>query len=630
MTKHLEIASTMALAYRFSGFELDCRTRDLRRGHRSIAMPARCFECLHHLILMRERAVSRDELAQAVFGRTNVSDAQLGQVVLRARRVLGDDGHKQNFIRTVPRYGFRWLAEVEEIETSSEPLATLPPTMSASPQRHVQYQSVSVALLVVAAATWALLEEVPFTPPLETVEQALVESQEDFVAGHNQHGLVALDHMLEAQGSRLDARGRARALVQRGRFEIRLGRHADAERDFSNAILLLDAEADPVLLGRAYNARGVAQSALGLFGGARQDFGRARKLLARKGELRSVGWVDSNLGMLRRLSVGPRDSQAAGGGVSDDAHHHPVEPTQDPIEELDTFLGDATGEGLFGRSRHLAAEVELAAHNREQLEWPQAQRHAARAWALRSEARAAEERSALFVSVAKTLLGSGRLRDARALLADSSGLTHDDGHLDALRAELAWRSGDSATALAFADRALSSAIPDTEPAELLRMQRQRLELVSATDAPSRGRITAPPREDESVDAWLVRALAAQSHGLALDAGTAYRQAVSRAEEDHSPAQVVAVAKSYLPWLIDQRAFAQARELVDRLDGWTAHDYDAALVVLSAAQATGDWQRARAAALNARRLAGERWRPILPDASLTRPGPSGSRLPSPIH
>lgn len=629
MTKHLEIASTMPLAYRFSGFELDCRTRDLRRGHRSIAMPARCFECLHHLILMRERAVSRDELAQAVFGRTNVSDAQLGQVVLRARRVLGDDGHKQSFIRTVPRYGFRWLAEVEEIETSSEPLPTLPPKMSASPQRHVQYQSVSIAVLVVAAAAWVLFGKVPFTPPLETVEQALVESQEDFAAGRNQHGLVVLDHMLEAQGSRLDVRGRARALVQRGRFEIRLGRHADAERDFSSAILLLDAEADPVLLGRAYNGRGVAQSALGMVGRARQDFGRARVLLTRKGELRSVAWVDSNLGMLRRRSVGLRDSQGAGDGVSG-AHPLPVEPTQDPIEELDTFLGDASGEGLSGRIRHLATEVELAAHNREQLEWPQAQRHAARAWALRSETRAAEERSALVVGVAKTLLGSGRLRDARALLADSSGLTHDDGRLDALRAELAWRSGDSATALAFADRALSSATPDTEPAELLRMQRQRLELVSATDAPLRGRITAPPREDESVDAWVVRALAAQSHGLALDAGTAYRQALARAEEDHSPAQVVAVAKSYLPWLIDQRAFAQTRELVDRLSGWTAHDYDAALVVLSAAQATGDWQRARAAALNARRLAGERWRPILPDASLTRPGPSGSRLPSAIH
>src|SRR3546814_13796849 len=72
-----------------------------------VALPARVFECLCCLIEHRDRAVSRDELVQAVFGRPNVSDAQLAQAVLRSRRAVGDDGQEQHTIRTVPRYGFR-------------------------------------------------------------------------------------------------------------------------------------------------------------------------------------------------------------------------------------------------------------------------------------------------------------------------------------------------------------------------------------------------------------------------------------------------------------------------------------------------------------------------------------------
>src|SRR5690606_29434163 len=36
----------------------------------------------------------------------------LGQVIVRTRRAVGDDGQSQHTVLTVPRYGFRWVAEV--------------------------------------------------------------------------------------------------------------------------------------------------------------------------------------------------------------------------------------------------------------------------------------------------------------------------------------------------------------------------------------------------------------------------------------------------------------------------------------------------------------------------------------
>lgn len=101
-----------AVRYRFGEYSLDLAKRELQRDGQPIVLPARVLECLAALIEHRDRAMHRDELVRAVFGRADVSDAQLGQIVLRTRRVIGDDGQEQRYIRTVPRYGFAWVAPV--------------------------------------------------------------------------------------------------------------------------------------------------------------------------------------------------------------------------------------------------------------------------------------------------------------------------------------------------------------------------------------------------------------------------------------------------------------------------------------------------------------------------------------
>src|SRR6185312_13805059 len=98
-------------AYTFGEFRFIPSARELWRGGRRVELPRRTFECLEHLIANRDRAVGRDELVAAVFGRPNVSDAQLGQIVLRTRRAVDDDGNAQHAIRTIAGFGYRWVAE---------------------------------------------------------------------------------------------------------------------------------------------------------------------------------------------------------------------------------------------------------------------------------------------------------------------------------------------------------------------------------------------------------------------------------------------------------------------------------------------------------------------------------------
>ena len=146
------------LRYRFGLNVLDVARRELLRDGVPQALPARAFDCLLCLIEHRDRAVGRDELVRAVFGRRDASDAQLAQIVLRARRAIGDDGQEQRAIRTVPRFGFRWAADVEVIETRREPSAPVsapaptPPTIDIPTVAHPPRGSANTMLVIAFAA----------------------------------------------------------------------------------------------------------------------------------------------------------------------------------------------------------------------------------------------------------------------------------------------------------------------------------------------------------------------------------------------------------------------------------------------------------------------------------------------
>ncbi len=114
--------------YRFDEFELDPASRELLRGGERVALPPKSFECLAYLVSNRDRAVGRDELIAAVWARVEVSDTVVAQTLLRARKAIGDSGTQQHSIRTVSRFGYRWVAPVCE----TIPGTTHPPQACAN------------------------------------------------------------------------------------------------------------------------------------------------------------------------------------------------------------------------------------------------------------------------------------------------------------------------------------------------------------------------------------------------------------------------------------------------------------------------------------------------------------------
>lgn len=157
-----------APTYRFGGFELDPAARELRRDAQRVPLPPKSFDCLAYLIAHRHRAVGRDELIAAVWGRVDISDTVVAQTMLRARKALGDSGQSsQRLVRTVPRFGYHWIAPVVEFapgdsdaiaparrtETDAPGMATNE-TPIAPPQQHGRAWrwGIAAAVPVVAAA----------------------------------------------------------------------------------------------------------------------------------------------------------------------------------------------------------------------------------------------------------------------------------------------------------------------------------------------------------------------------------------------------------------------------------------------------------------------------------------------
>lgn len=163
--------------YRFGPFELDAASRELSRDGERVALPPKSFECLAYLIAHRDRAVGRDELIAAVWGRVEVSDAVVAQTLLRARKALGDTGNRQSTIRTVSRFGYQWVAPVQEMaatgdtpldaDVQEEPVEPVSDAVLATPPRdgvekpHRARWGWLIGLVLLAGAVAAIFHFLP-------------------------------------------------------------------------------------------------------------------------------------------------------------------------------------------------------------------------------------------------------------------------------------------------------------------------------------------------------------------------------------------------------------------------------------------------------------------------------------
>ena len=102
----------VALIYRFDQFTLDTESLELLQAGKPIEVEPQVFSLLACLIENCDRVVSKDELIEIVWDGRIVSDGTLNTRINSVRRAVGDDGKAQAVIKTFPRRGFRFVAEM--------------------------------------------------------------------------------------------------------------------------------------------------------------------------------------------------------------------------------------------------------------------------------------------------------------------------------------------------------------------------------------------------------------------------------------------------------------------------------------------------------------------------------------
>ncbi len=114
-----------AVDYRFGPYRLSPAPRELREDGRLLTVPRLVFDGIVYLVEHRDRAIGRDELVSALWGRVDVPEARVSELMARIRRTVGDDGQRQTAVRTVAGFGYRWVAEVEVLAPMTPEAASI-------------------------------------------------------------------------------------------------------------------------------------------------------------------------------------------------------------------------------------------------------------------------------------------------------------------------------------------------------------------------------------------------------------------------------------------------------------------------------------------------------------------------
>jgi DNA-binding winged helix-turn-helix (wHTH) protein/tetratricopeptide (TPR) repeat protein len=137
--------------YRFGPFQLDVRERRLSRGTEVIPLRLKVFDTLRVLVENAGRLVTKQELLEAVWPDAAVEENNLNHNISVLRKALGEKATGQQYIETVPRVGYRFVAEVEV--ASAEPVAQATHADHAPTVEEVPARSRRTALALLAVAT---------------------------------------------------------------------------------------------------------------------------------------------------------------------------------------------------------------------------------------------------------------------------------------------------------------------------------------------------------------------------------------------------------------------------------------------------------------------------------------------
>ncbi len=137
---------------RFGAFELDARSGEIRKHGLQIRLADQPLRILLLLLERPDEVVTRDELRQRLWSADTFVDFEVGlsSAVHKLREALGDSADNPQFIQTLPRRGYRFIAPVKA--APDDPTSrSVAPTVSTSARLSPKWIAAGLALAVMTA-----------------------------------------------------------------------------------------------------------------------------------------------------------------------------------------------------------------------------------------------------------------------------------------------------------------------------------------------------------------------------------------------------------------------------------------------------------------------------------------------
>jgi TolB-like protein/DNA-binding winged helix-turn-helix (wHTH) protein/Tfp pilus assembly protein PilF len=183
--------------FRFGIFEADLRAGELTKRGVRLRLQEQPFQLLAALLEKPGELVTREELRNKLWPGIIVDfDHGLNKAISKIREALGDSAENPRFVETVSRRGYRFLADVDEIDATSveQPDAALERTARPTESRLVsltdppipssrwfrptvlKYFICGLALVLLASASWILYVRNHASPQIRSLAVLPFES----------------------------------------------------------------------------------------------------------------------------------------------------------------------------------------------------------------------------------------------------------------------------------------------------------------------------------------------------------------------------------------------------------------------------------------------------------------------
>lgn len=213
-----------ASSYKFGPYYVDVVEQLLLRDGAPVRLTQKAFETLLVLVERVGHLVEKDELLRTVWPDTFVEEANLSQNIFKLRKALGTRPGGLQYIETVPKRGYRFIARVTEMPMESGPSAPATRDSSKSTRHKAQARGEDIINSLAVLPLFNVSDDVN----LEYLSDGITESIINSLSKLPQLKVFARSTMFRFKGTDLDP------------FEV--GRQLNAHALLIGRILQIDEE----------------------------------------------------------------------------------------------------------------------------------------------------------------------------------------------------------------------------------------------------------------------------------------------------------------------------------------------------------------------------------------------------